>query len=145
MKSVFDAVTVSSENFKKHLPALAAELSKMFGKPSSYYTTKFKKARTIENRYMLVAKNLGYTDYIKVKNFPLLNLGPYKGGRIVKQRTIREHPIGKIAERLVGSEVSGKPGFYEVGLEGAYEYYLKGKSGKRLKQKIGKGSMETSF
>ena len=141
----FDAVTVSSENFKKHLPALTTELSKMFGKPSSYYVTKFKKARTNKNRYMLIAKNLGYTDYIKVKNFPLLNLGPFKGGRIVKQRTIREHPIGKIAERLVGNEVSGKPGFYEVGLEGAYEFYLKGKSGKRLKQKIGKGQWKPVF
>ncbi|MFK5983464.1 MAG: penicillin-binding protein [Flavobacteriaceae bacterium] len=141
----FDAVTVSSENFKKHLPALANELSKMFGKPASYYITKFKKARTNKNRYMLIAKNLGYTDYIKVKNFPLLELGPFKGGRIVKQRTIREHPIGKIAERLVGNEVSGKPGFYEVGLEGAYEEYLKGKSGKRLKQKIGKGQWKPVF
>lgn len=141
----FDAVTVSSENFKKYLPALAKELSQMFGKPSSYYTTKFKKARTNKNRYMLIAKNLGYTDYIKVKNFPLLNLGPFKGGRIVKQRTIREHPIGKIAERLVGNEVSGKPGFYEVGLEGAYEEYLKGKPGKRLKQKIGKGQWKPVF
>jgi len=141
----FDAVTVSSENFKKHLPALAKELSKMFGKPSSYYVSKFKKARTNKNRYMLIAKNLGYIDYIKLINFPLLELGPYKGGRIIEQSTVREHPIGKIAERLVGNEVSGKPGFYEVGLEGAYDQYLKGKSGHRLKQKISKGEWKPVF
>ena len=141
----FDAVTVSSENFKKYLPALADELSKMFGKPASYYIKKFKKARTNKNRYMLVAKNLGYTEYVKVKSFPLFKLGANKGGRIIEQRTIREHPIGKIAERLVGNEVSGKPGFYEVGLEGAYDEYLKGKSGHRLKQKISKGEWKPVF
>jgi len=141
----FDAVTVSAENFKKYLPFLTKELSKMFGKSSSYYETKFKKARTNKNRYLLVAKNLGYTDYIKVKNFPLLKLGPYKGGLIVEQRTVREHPIGEVAERLVGNEVSGKSGFYEVGFEGAYDKYLKGKQGKRLKQKIAKGQWKPVF
>ena len=69
----FDAVTVSKANFKEYLSPLANELSAMFGKPSSYYISKFKKARTNKNRYMLVAKNLGYSDYIKKKHFPLLN------------------------------------------------------------------------
>jgi len=141
----FDAITVSSENFKKYLPGLAKELSKMFGKTASYYENKFKKARTNKNRYLLVAKNLGYSDYIKVKNFPLLKLGSNKGGRIIEQRTVREHPLGKIAERLVGNEVSGKPGHYEVGFEGAYDNYLKGKSGHRLKQKISKGQWKPVF
>jgi len=141
----FDAVTVTSARFKEHLPGLSKELSKMFGKPVSYYETRFRKARKNKNRYLLIAKNLGYSDYIKVKNFPLLKLGPYKGGLIVEQRTVREHPIGKIAERLVGSEVSGKPGNYEVGFEGAYDEYLKGKSGHRLKQKIAKGQWKPVF
>ena len=56
-----------------------------------------------------MAKNLGYSDYIKIKNFPLLRMGPYKGGFIVKQNNIREHPIGKVAERLVGNEKKGAP------------------------------------
>jgi len=141
----FDAVTVSSANFKKHLPALTKELSAMFGKPVSYYERKFKKARTNKNRYLLVAKNLGYSDYIKVKKFSLLKLGPYKGGLIVKQKTIREHPIGKVAERLIGSELSGSPDTYIVGLEGAYDEYLKGKSGHRLKHKIAKGQWKPVF
>ncbi|MCF6308020.1 MAG: transpeptidase family protein [Flavobacteriaceae bacterium] len=141
----FDAVTVKDAAFKEHLPSLSKELSKMLGKSASYYQTKFKKARTNKNRYLLVAKNLGYTEYVQVKNFPLLNLGPYKGGLIVEQRTVREHPIGKIAERLIGNEVSGKPGFYKVGFEGAYNEYLKGKSGHRLKQKIAKGQWKPVF
>ena len=141
----FDAVTVSSSNFKKHLPALSKELSKMFGKPTSYYQNKFRKARSNKNRYMLVVKDLGYSEFVKVKGFPLFNLGSYKGGLIVKQRTVREHPIGKIAERLVGNEMQGEPRHYEVGFEGAYDSYLRGKDGKRLKQKIAKGQWKPVF
>jgi len=40
----FDAVTVSSSRFKEQVPALSKELSKMFGKPVSYYQNKFRKA-----------------------------------------------------------------------------------------------------
>lgn len=141
----FDAVTVSSSDFKKHLPTLSKELSEMFGESASYYQKKFRKARRNKNRFMLIAKDLGYSEYIKVKGFPMLNLGPYKGGFIVKQRTVREHPIGKIAERLVGNEVKGKTGVYEVGFEGAYDNYLRGKDGKRLKQKIAKGQWKPVY
>jgi cell division protein FtsI (penicillin-binding protein 3) len=94
---------------------------------------------------MLVVKDLGYSEYVKVKAFPLLNLGPYRGGFIVKQRTVREHPIGKIAERLVGNEQKEAPGLYEVGFEGAFDDYLRGKDGKRLKQKIAKGQWKPVF
>ena len=62
----------------------------MYGKSESYYISRFKNARTNKNRYLLVAKNLGYSDYVKIKNFPLLKMGPYKGGLIVKQHNVRE-------------------------------------------------------
>jgi cell division protein FtsI (penicillin-binding protein 3) len=135
----FDAVTVTSEDFKENLVPLSKELSKMFGRPASYYQQKFRKARADKNRYLLVAKNLGYSDYIKVKSFPLFNKGPYKGGFIMDQSTVREHPMGKIGERLVGSQKRNEPGVYEVGFEGAFNDYLRGKNGRRLKQKIAKG------
>lgn len=141
----FDAVTVSSADFKEHLVPLSRELSKMFGKPASYYQNKFRKARADKNRYLLVAKNLGYSDYVKVKNFPLFRKGPYKGGFIMDQRTVREHPMGKIGERLVGSQKQNQPGVYEVGFEGAFNTYLKGKEGRRLKQKIAKGQWKPVF
>ncbi len=141
----FDAVTVSLERFKEHIPALSKELSKMFGKPVSYYQNKFRKARKNKNRYMLVAKDLGYSDFIKVKSFPLFNLGAYKGGVVVEQRTVRVHPIGKIGERTVGNEQRNNPGVYEVGLEGAFDSLLRGKNGKRLKQKIAKGQWKPVY
>ncbi|MCB0468569.1 MAG: penicillin-binding protein, partial [Aequorivita sp.] len=60
----FDAVTVSSEDFKENLKPLSEGLSKMFGKPVSHYQNMFRKARADKNRYLLIVKNLGYSDYI---------------------------------------------------------------------------------
>lgn len=141
----FDAVTVSEAHFKAEMPKLAKALSKKFGKPTSYYRDKFRKARANKNRYVSVAQGLGYADYIEVKGMPLFRKGPYRGGLIVEQRTIREHPLGKIGERLVGNEKPDKPGKYEVGFEGAFDQYLKGKDGRRLKQKIAKGQWKPVF
>nr|WP_246516169.1 penicillin-binding protein [Aequorivita echinoideorum] len=141
----FDAVTVSSEDFRDNLKPLSEGLSAMFGKPVSHYQNMFRKARADKNRYLLVVKNLGYSDYIKVKNLPLFKKGPYKGGIIVEQRTVREHPIGKIAQRTVGDEAFDRPGYYAVGLEGAFHDLLQGKEGHRLKQKIAKGQWKPVY
>ncbi len=135
----FDAVTVTKNDFDENLVPLSKELSNMFGKPASYYQNLFRKARTGKNRYLLVARDLGYSQYIQVKKMPLFKKGPNRGGFIAEPKTVREHPMGKIAERLVGNENRGKPGYYSIGLEGAYQEYLSGKEGKRLKQKISKG------
>lgn len=141
----FDAVTVSAEDFKENLTPLSEGLSKMFGKPVSYYQDMLRKARADKNRYLPIVKNLGYSDYIRVKNLPLFRKGPYKGGIIVEQRTVREHPIGKIAQRTVGDEAFDRPGYYAVGLEGAFNDLLTGKDGHRLKQKIAVGQWKPVF
>ena len=136
----FDAVTVSDSDFKEHLKPLSNALSKLTGKPSAEYVQLFRKAKENKNRYTLVARNLDYSEYIEVKDFPLFKKGPYKGGLIVEQKTVREHPLGKIAERSVGYERVDENGYRtRVGLEGAFGEYLRGIEGKRLKQKIAKG------
>ena len=136
----FDAVTVSDSDFKENVKPLSNALAKLTGKTSSYYQQLLRKAKANKNRYTLLARNLDYSDYKDVKNFPLLNKGPNKGGLIVEQKTVREHPLGKIAERSVGYERINDHGNYAgVGLERAYGEYLRGKEGKRLKQKIAKG------
>ncbi len=135
----FDAVTVSKADFDENLVPLSKELSRLFKKPSSYYQNLFRKARADKNRYLLIARGLGYSDYVKVKKMPLFNKGPYRGGIIVEQNTVREHPMGKVGERLVGNEKNQEKGVYEVGFEGAFDEFLRGKNGRRLKQKIAQG------
>ncbi|GGG40854.1 penicillin-binding protein [Bizionia arctica] len=136
-----DALTPSSATFEKYLKPLSDSLSKYSGKPSSYYQKEIRKARANKNRYYLLARDIGYSEYLRVRNFPLLSLGAYKGGLIVEQTTKREHPMGGVAERTIGYErFDDKGNVTRPGIDGAYGIkYLRGTDGLRLKQKIGKG------
>ncbi|MDD5151055.1 MAG: penicillin-binding protein [Flavobacterium sp.] len=136
----FDAVAPKSEAFEKNVKPLSDSLALLLGKPSGFFLNEFRKARANKNRYFLVARDLSYTEFIKIKSFPLFNLGTYKGGIIIEQETVREHPIGKIAERTIGYERRNPNGDSNgKGIEWAYRRYLNGKDGKILKQKISKG------
>ena len=136
----FDALAPKRENFEKYVNALADSLATVLDKSAAYYQNELRKARANNNRYFLVARDLSYTDYMKIKHFPLFELGPYKGGIIVDQKTVREHPIGKIAERTIGYEREYQQGHSDgKGIEWAYKDYLNGKDGRILKQKIAKG------
>jgi cell division protein FtsI (penicillin-binding protein 3) len=136
----FDAVAPKAVAFEKNVKSLSDSLSILLGKPKGFFLNEFRKARANKNRYYLVARDLSYTEYVKIKGFPLFNLGTYKGGMIVQQETVREHPIGKIAERTIGYERKTPSGTPDgKGIEWAYREYLNGKDGKILKQKIAKG------
>lgn len=129
-----DAVSVESALFEKHIGGLATELSDMLGKPKSYYENYIRKARLEKKRYLLIARNIGHLEYVKMRKFPIFNKGVYKGGFIAEQKTVRAHPVGEVAERTIGyDDFRGS-----VGIEGAYSEYLDGKLGWRMKQRIAK-------
>lgn len=135
----FDAVTVSDADFKENVKPLSDALAKLNGKTSSHYQQLLRKAKQNKNRYALIARNLDYSEYMAVKDFPLFKKGPFKGGLIIEQKTKREHPLGKIAERSVGYERVDENGYRtRVGMEGAFSEYLSGVEGQRQKQKIAK-------
>lgn len=130
-----DLVAVEDAVFEKNIHKLSKSLSGLLGKPTSYYQDKLRNAKQRKNRYLLIARNIGYNDYVKMKQFPIFRLGVYKGGFITEQKTIRVRPIGKIAERTIGyHDYRGG-----AGIEGAFADYLEGENGWRLKQKIAKG------
>lgn len=136
----FDAVAPKREDFDKNLQGLCDSLAALTGKPSLYYRAEFQRARHNKNRYYLVARGLSYTQYMKVKDMPLFNLGAYKGGIITEQKTIREHPIGLVAERTIGYERVKPDGSPDgKGLEWAFRGFINGKDGKQLMQKMAKG------
>ena len=137
----FDAKAPKTENFEKYVKALSDSLVTVLGKSGSYFEKELRKARENKNRYYLIGRNLSYTEYVKIKGFPLFNLGPFKGGIIIEQETVRKHPIGKIAERTIGYDRIDPATGVEVGkgIEWAFKSYLNGKDGKILKQKIAKG------
>jgi len=136
----FDAVAPKSKDFNKNIRALSDSLAVLLGKPSGNFEQGLRQARVSRNRYFLLARDLSFTQYMKIKSFPLFNLGANKGGIITEQKTVREHPIGKIAERTIGYERTTPEGLPDgKGIEWAYRNYLNGKDGKILKQKIAKG------
>ena len=137
----FDALAPSDKNFNENLTKLSNSLSVFYNKPANYYMKLLKNARDSKNRYLLIARNLGYNDHVKIKNFPLLKLGSFKGGLIIEQKTKRDYPMGGIAQRTIGYERKDDQGnITRPGIDGAFgSKYLQGVDGKRLSQKIGKG------
>ena len=138
----FDALAPTNTRFEKYLSALADSLA-VFDKTHNavYFEQKLRKARLNKNRYLLIRRNVGYSDYLRLRSFPLLNQGAFKGGLIVEQTTKREHPMGAIAQRTIGYERIDKNGnITRPGIDGAFGVkYLRGTDGHRLKQKIGNG------
>jgi len=137
----FDALAPSDKNFNQNLTKLSNSLSVFYNKPANYYMKLLKNARDSKNRYLLIARNLGYNDHVKIKNFPLLKLGSFKGGLIIEQKTKRDYPMGGVAQRTIGYERKDDQGnITRPGIDGAFgSKYLQGVEGKRLSQKIGKG------
>ena len=135
-----DAVVSPANKFEEFIKPLADSLSNYSGKSSSYYEKLIRKARANKNQYLLLAKGVSYSDYIRFRNFPLLKLGAIPGGLIVNQKTKREFPMGGIAQRSIGYERFDADGnVTRAGIDGAFGVkYLRGTDGKRWKQKIAK-------
>ena len=91
----FDAMAPDSKDFNKNIKPLSDSLAVLFGKSSSYFSSELTAARANKNRFLLVAGDISYTEYMRIKSFPLFKLGIYKGGIIIDQKTIRKHPIGR--------------------------------------------------
>ena len=136
----WDSKVPSDINFLSNKKDLSIGLSKILGKTTQYYLNVLNKARQEGNRYLLISRNLSYSQYKEIKELPLFSLSSLKGGLIVESNEVRENPMGKICERTIGYEKKDPSGHYiRVGLEGAFSHFLKGQSGQRLKQKIANG------
>jgi len=130
-----DVMSVDVKIFDRDVVKLSKNLANFLGKSPKFFEKKLRNARKSKNRYILIAKDIGYNDYMKMKQFPIFKLGVYKGGFIAEHKTVRAHPIGKIAERTIGYHDNRG----DAGIEGGFVDYLKGEDGLRWKQKIAKG------
>jgi cell division protein FtsI (penicillin-binding protein 3) len=79
-----DLVAPTEKNYKTYIGALSDSLASFYSTPSSEFKRKLSLARQNKNRYFLLASNLGYSQYLQFRNFPLLNKGAFKGGLIVE-------------------------------------------------------------
>ena len=131
------AAEALDKTFKKGIDSLSLQLAELFpGKTEAEFKRDLVRGRQSKNRYFLLRKSLNYKQLKKMRTFPILRNGKYRGGMIVDQRSRREMPFRQLALRTLGRYQEGvKP----VGLEGRFNKYLEGIGGKRLVQKISGG------
>jgi len=129
----FDPTVPSRKNFNAQIDGLCKELSHMTGKTQGEWKRKLVKARRDTVKYVKVLKNIKFSEYQKVKKFPLFNLGIHKGGFIAELHTVRSYPLGNVLRRTIGFD---RGAGNRAGIEGAYASFLKGKDGMQKKQKI---------
>ena len=133
----FDPYTVNEEIFNDSIAALSLNLSKVFNERSArQWETYLRTKRDNKSRYVRLGEDISFSQLQKIRQFPIFNLGRYKGGLIYEQENFRKMPLGKIAERTIGYDhLRGR-----TGIEGAFSNYLSGTDGKRLKQKVSNGN-----
>ncbi len=136
----WDAAVPSKAMYLKHKKGLVDGLSEILNIQKNSISRKLDKAVRDQNRYLLIARGLTYSKQKEIKQLPLFKRPSYSGGLIIEHKMMREHPLGKMAERTVGRIIAEQKGsFKRVGLEGAFSQYLEGEAGQRLKQKIAGG------
>jgi len=124
--------------FYSKVDSLAGKLSAFFkDKSSAQYSRLLKEARSKKNRYYLIKRNVGHQELKRIREFPIFNLGKYKGGLIAERKNKRILPFTNLAARTIGYKIPAEN--VHVGLEGAYGEYIDGKSGKRLVRRIAGG------
>lgn len=123
--------------FYSKVDSLAQSLSNFFkDKSPAQYSRSLRRARSDENRYFLIKRDVSYQSMKKMRTFPIFNLGFMAGGMIAEQKNKRVLPFNDLAKRTIGYK---NENVQPVGLEGAYANFIDGKGGKRLVQRIAGG------
>lgn len=132
-----DPSSPSEEDFNENIEALGIALSKQFkNKSASEWSTYIRSKRDKGDRYIKLGNQATFTELQEIKAFPLFNLGKYKGGLIIEQRSHRKMPLEMIANRTIGYDKQSS----QAGIEGAFSAYLEGKNGEQWRQKIANGN-----
>lgn len=121
--------------FEEHVGDLADSLAKKFNGDAKEYRKKLRHAfANKKSEHKLYPEPVSYLDYIKVKEFPILNRGAVQGGFSEQERIKRERPYGSLASRTIG-DVYAIEGRGKNGLELAYDSLLRGKDGLAIKRR----------
>lgn len=127
---------ITNAIFNDNVDSLSLCLAGLFkDKTAKEYRKMLRKARKDGDRWVVLQRDVSYTDLQKMKRFPILRRGKNRGGFVYLQTNQRERPFQFLAARTIGrinEEGTGKP----YGLESYYDTILQGKTGKRLMQKI---------
>ena len=131
-----DLSVIEKNTFNSEIESLSISLSELFNdKSAKEYEKYLKDSRARKkNKYVKLKNKVTHNELNLLKDFPILNLGKYKGGLIIEERPNRENPFGLLAKRTVGLLRESNP----IGIERAYNKTLSGQDGWQLKQRISK-------
>ncbi|MDD2569580.1 MAG: penicillin-binding protein [Bacteroidales bacterium] len=130
---------MQDSTFNKYLPDLAAGLANLWPEKKAHqYEQMIRKGRIQKDQYLVIRRNVSFTEAKKVARLPLFELGQFKGGLLLEPVFTRELPYKLLAKRTIGYESKDEQGQH-VGLEGAFDYFLKGRDGFRMEYNIGAG------
>jgi cell division protein FtsI (penicillin-binding protein 3) len=130
---------ITDKIFKNNVDSLSLCLSKLFkDKSARDYRRMLVRARKEHDRWVVLQRDVSYTDLQKMKRFPILRKGKNRGGFVYLQTNKRERPFQFLAARTIGKLNENGTG-KSYGLEVAYNSYLQGVYGHRLVQKIAGG------
>jgi cell division protein FtsI (penicillin-binding protein 3) len=129
---------MTDEIFNENVDGLARKMAEHFGAKSyNEYKRDLISARRRGNRYYLVQRKVDYSQLHEIRQWPLFELGKYKGGLIIITKQKRMLPYGQPASRTIGYV---RDNAQSIGLEAQYDEYLSGKEGRRLMQRIAGGT-----
>jgi cell division protein FtsI (penicillin-binding protein 3) len=132
---VFDAFAdgLSRDTFRKYIDSLSLLMASEFKeKDVAGWKNHLTTLRNRKSRYTLLVKDQGFDIVKKMKTWPLIRKGKFKGGFWFEERGKRLYFMGDLARRTIGYS---RQGVY-VGLEGAFDSLLRGKDGQRMEQRM---------
>lgn len=125
----------NGKRFRDHLDSLSISLARLFkDKTTAQYKRELQQAFKEKDRYYTLKKKISFTDYVQLRNFPLVRMGRNKSGFIIDPRDKRINPYVLLANRTIG--LSRDNASKNVGLEQRYDSLLRGTSGQRLMRYI---------
>ncbi len=132
---VFDAMAdgLTKDTFRKYIDSLSLLMATEFKeRNAAEWKGYFSGLRNRKSRYAMVVKDQGYDVVKKMKTWPLIRKGKFKGGFWFDEQGKRLYFMGDLAKRTIGYS---KQGVY-VGLEGAFDSLLRGTDGQRMEQRM---------
>lgn len=138
---IVDAVAdgLTDEMFDKNIQSLSIKMAQHFKKrDTGEWLSYFKMLRANKRRYTILAKGINYGLAKKMREWPIIGLGRYKGFYF-EEYGERLYFMGEMARKAIGSS---KGGVY-VGLEGALDSLLSGINGKQMQQRMPGGVWRT--
>ena len=130
----FDPYAPSDKDYRENLDSLAVALAKYVDQSYTVggyrdYLIGLRDTNINRRRHVLIKEKVSYNQKRLMEQFPLFNLGQFRGGFKPQKRSERKRPFGLLARRTIGYV---REGLQPVGLEGRFDEQLRGKEGKEL-------------